>query len=55
MLAFRTPDKRWLLSLTSLPAGEIRVREQAAEILFFRGLLSGRGYNGPESWHGATV
>jgi hypothetical protein len=27
----RTLDKRWLLSFTSLPVGEIRVREQLAE------------------------
>jgi hypothetical protein len=32
------PGKRWLLSLTSLPSGETRVREQAAEIPFFRSL-----------------
>jgi len=37
--AFRTLGKRWPLSLTSLPPGETRVREQAAEIAFFRGLL----------------
>ncbi len=36
---FRTLDKKWLLSLTSLPLGETRVREQAAENPFFRGLL----------------
>jgi hypothetical protein len=29
--AIRTLDKRWLLSFTSLPAGEIRVREPVAE------------------------
>jgi hypothetical protein len=34
------PGKRWLLSLTSLPSGETRVREQAAEIPFFRSLLA---------------
>jgi len=34
MWAFRTLDKRWLLSFTSLPPGETRVREQAKEILF---------------------
>jgi len=39
MLAFRTLGKRWPLSLTSLPAGETRVREQAAEIPFFRSLM----------------
>jgi hypothetical protein len=33
------PGKRWLLSLISLPSGETRVREQAAEIPFFRSLL----------------
>ena len=36
---FRTLDKRWLLSLTSLPLGETRVREQAAESPFFPSLL----------------
>ena len=40
MLAFRTLDKRRLLSLTSLPPGETRVREQAAEIPFLRSLLA---------------
>jgi hypothetical protein len=35
MLAFRTLGKRWPLSLTSLPPGETRVREQAAEIPVF--------------------
>ncbi len=35
---FRTLDKRWLLSFTSLPLGEIRVREQIAEKPFFRNL-----------------
>jgi hypothetical protein len=39
MLPFRTLHKRRLLSLTSLPPGETRVREQAAEIPFFRSLL----------------
>ena len=39
MLAFRTLHKRGLLSLTSLPPGETGVREQAAEIPFFRSLL----------------
>ena len=39
MLAFRTLRKRRLLSLPSLPPGETRVREQAAEIPFFRSLL----------------
>jgi hypothetical protein len=34
ILAFRTLGKRWLLSLTSLPPGETKVREQAAEIFF---------------------
>jgi len=37
--AFRTMDKKWLLSLASLPPGETRVREKAAEIPFFRSLL----------------
>jgi len=37
--AFRTLDKRWLLSFTSLPLGETRVREQVAENRFFRNLL----------------
>ena len=40
MSAFRTLGKRSLLSLTCLPPGETRVREQAAEILFFRSLLA---------------
>ena len=40
MLAFHLLGKRWLLSLTSLPPGETRVREQAAEIPFFRSLLA---------------
>src|SRR5579875_4116142 len=40
--AFRTLDKRWLLSFTSLPLGETRVREQVAENRFFRNLLAAR-------------
>jgi len=36
------PGKRWLLSLTSLPPGGTRVREQAAETPFFRSLLDPR-------------
>ncbi len=44
MLAFRTLGKRWLLSLTSLPPGETRAREQAAEIPFFRSLARGLKY-----------
>ena len=39
MGAFRTLDKRWLLSFTSLPLGETRVREQGEENPFFRTLL----------------
>ena len=39
MWSLRTLHKRWLLSLTSLPPGETRVREQAAENPFFRSLL----------------
>ncbi len=35
MLTFRTLGKRRLLSLTSLPPGQTRVREQAAEVLFY--------------------
>src|SRR5208337_4611927 len=42
LLAFRTLGKRWLLSSTSLPPGETGVREQAAEIPFFRSLLENR-------------
>jgi hypothetical protein len=38
MLAFRTLGKKRLLSSTSLPPRETRVREQAAAISFFRSL-----------------
>src|SRR5215831_2124237 len=40
--AFRTLRKGWLLSFTSLPPGETRVREQVAENPFFRNLLTSR-------------
>ncbi len=46
---FRTLDKRSLLSSTSLPLGEIRVRGQVAENSFFRNLL------GDALWVGAWI
>jgi hypothetical protein len=51
MLAFRTLGKRRLLSSTSLPQGERRVREQAVEIPFFRSLLAGLDVGSTQHYH----
>jgi hypothetical protein len=40
----RTLDKRWLLSFTSLPVGEIRVREFFRNLLDFINRLSPRTF-----------
>jgi hypothetical protein len=53
--AIRTLDKRWLLSFTSLPAGEIRVREQVAETPFSATCKGGRLARMQPELHELTV